>query len=113
VTTYAVVFTPEATEQLVSLYEYIATHGSPAVAANYTEAIIAYCEGLSTFPHRGTRRDDIRSGLRITNYKRRAVIAFEVDDHAQRVSVLGVFYGGRDYERALGDFDEADHADAG
>jgi plasmid stabilization system protein ParE len=106
---FSVVFTPEAEEQLLSLYRYIATHGSPVVAARYTDAIIAYCEGLNTFPYRGTRRDDVRAGLRITNYKRRTVIAFEVDEAAAQVAIIGVFYGGRDYETALGaevDWDE-------
>ena len=102
-TTYTVVFAPEATEHLVSIYEYIAAHGSPASAARYTEAIVAYCEGLSSFPHRGTWRDDIRPGLRISNYKRRAVIAFDVDDTAGQVAIVGMFYGGRNYEHLLGD----------
>ena len=48
---------------------------------------------------RGTQRDDIRPGLRVTNYKGRAVIALTVD--ADRVSILGVFYGGQDYETVL------------
>ena len=34
--------------------------------------------------------------LRITNYKKRAVIAFAVD--AELVSIIGIFYGGQDYE---------------
>jgi toxin ParE1/3/4 len=106
VKTYTVVFAPEAEDNLVSLYEYIAEHGSPVVAQRYTDAIVSYCESLSTFPHRGMRRDDVRPGLRITNHKHRAVIAFEVDDEASVVSVLGVFYGGRDYERAFGDQDD-------
>ena len=72
--TYSVVFAPEAEDDLVELYDYIAEHGSPTIAARYAEAIIEYCEGLATFAHRGTRRDDIRSGLRITNYKHSAVI---------------------------------------
>lgn len=105
---YSVVFAPEAEGNLVDLYEYIAEHASPAIAERYTSAIVTYCEDLSTLPHRGTRRDDIRAGLRITNYKRRAVIAFEVDDEAAMVSVLGVFYGGRDYERAFGNDDRED-----
>ena len=63
---YTVVFAPEAEDNLVSLYEYIALHGSPVVAARYTEAIVAYCESLATLPRRGIKRDDIRRGLRIT-----------------------------------------------
>jgi len=69
---------------------------SPLVAARYTEAIMAYCEGLRIFPYRGNQRDDIRPGLRITHYRKRAVIAFTVD--ADQVSILGGFYGGQDYE---------------
>lgn len=74
---------------------------SPGTAARYTEAIVTFCESLSTFPHRGTLRDDVRPGLRITHYKKRAVIAFAVD--ACQVAIIGVFYGGQDYESVLHD----------
>lgn len=96
---YQVVFSPEAQEQLAALYGYIANAASADIAARYTEAIVRLCESLCTFPHRGTKRDDVRPGLRITNYKKRAVIAFAVD--AEHVSILGVFYGGQDFETLL------------
>lgn len=101
---YRVVFSPEAEEQLAALYCYIAAAASPDIAVRYTEAIVTYCESLQTFPHRGTKRDDIRPGLRITNYKKRAVIAFDVD--AEMVSIIGIFYGGQDYETVLQDESE-------
>ena len=56
---------------------------------------------MQTVPNRGTRRDDIRPSLRITNYKQRAVIAFAVDDAALMVTIIGIYYGGQDYEAAL------------
>lgn len=96
---YTVIFTPEAQEQLAALYRYIAIAASPETAERYTNAIVTYCESLHTFPNRGTRRDDVRPGLRITNYKKRAVIAFAVD--AKLVSIIGVYYGGQNYEAAL------------
>ena len=78
--TYRVVFSPEAEEQLAALYGYITAAASPEIAARYTEAIVAYCEGLRIFPQRGTMRDAAqRPGPRITNYKKRAVIAFDAD----------------------------------
>lgn len=52
---FAVVFAPEAEDQLAELYHYIAAHGSTDTAARYMQAIVTYCEGMSTFPHRGTR----------------------------------------------------------
>jgi len=110
---WRVVFSPEAEEQLAELYHYVAAAASPEVAARYLDAIVSYCESLCSFPHRGTRRDDVRPGLRITNYKKRLVIAFDVDDAV--VSIIGVFYGGRDYEVILHDpmigFDEIDNSD--
>jgi plasmid stabilization system protein ParE len=54
---------------------------------------------LQTLPHRGIQRDDIRAGLRITNYRKRTGIAFDVD--ADQVSIVGVFYGGQHYETAF------------
>ena len=102
---YTVIFTPEAQEQLVTLYRYIASAASPEIAERYTSSIVMYCENLRDFPHRGTSRDDIRQGLRITNYKKRAVIAFAMGG-ADLISIIGVFYGGQDYETALqSDFD--------
>ncbi|QDX82077.1 plasmid stabilization protein [Denitratisoma sp. DHT3] len=98
---YRVVFSPQAQERLVELYRYIAEAASPVVAARYTDAIVTYCETLCAFPLRGTQRDDVRSGLRVTHYKKRAVIAFAVDTDV--VSILGIFYGGQDYETILQD----------
>ena len=103
--TYQVNFSPEAEEHLAALYRYLAVEASPNIAERYTDAIVTYCEGLTTFPHRGNCRDDIRPGLRITNYRRRTVIAFEVGD--EHVSIIGIFHGGRDYETIL----QSDSAD--
>lgn len=69
----------------------------------YIEAILCYCESLCAFPGntplRGTLRDDVRTGLRITNYKKRAVIAFDVG--AEQASIIGVIFGGQDYATIL------------
>jgi toxin ParE1/3/4 len=95
---YSVAFAPEAQDQLTELYRFIAHANAPVVAQRYVEAIITYCESLAFSPYRGAPRDDIRPGLCITHYKKRAVIAFAVN--AAQVTVLGVFFGGQDYETA-------------
>ncbi|MDE1150339.1 MAG: type II toxin-antitoxin system RelE/ParE family toxin [Azospirillaceae bacterium] len=104
--TYRVIFSPLAQEQLAALYHYIAGVASPDIAAGYTEAIVTYCERLCGHPYRGTMRDDVRPGLRITNYRKRAVIAFDID--ADLISIVGIFYGGQNYEAIL-----QEDADAG
>ncbi len=96
---FTVIFTPEAQDQLAALYGYIALAASPEVAKRYTNAIVTFCEELRTFPKRGVPRDDIRPGLRITHYKKRAVIAYALD--FEQVAVIGIFYGGQDYENDL------------
>lgn len=53
---YRVMFRREAIQQIQELYDYIAAAGSPENAARYTEAIVAYCERLSDFPHLGRAR---------------------------------------------------------
>ncbi|MCG1042059.1 type II toxin-antitoxin system RelE/ParE family toxin [Mycetohabitans sp. B8] len=106
---YRVVFSPEVQAQLVELFRYIADVASPDMAARYTEAIVSYCESLSTFPLRSIKRDDIRSGLRLTHYKKRVVIAFVVE--AETVSILGIFYGGQNYETILQDTPDDDSAE--
>jgi toxin ParE1/3/4 len=58
---------------------------------------------LATFPERGTKRDDIRANLRTIGYARRVTIAFSVNALAKTVAVHGVFFGGQDFERLLGD----------
>lgn len=99
--THRVVFSPEALQQLTDLLDYIGHRASPSIAMGYIQGIVSYCESLSTFPHRGNQRDDVRAGLRTTHYKKRAVIAFAVT--AEEVFILGVFYGGQDYETLLQD----------
>ena len=96
---YTVVYTPEAQAQLAELYRYIAAAASPEIALHYTDGIVTYCESLRIFPHRGIKRDGVRPGLRIASYHKRVVIAFHLD--ADRIAVLGVFYGGQNYEAAL------------
>ena len=100
---YRVIFSPRAEAQLVELHKNIADHSSPAIGERYTSAIVNYCFAFSMFPHRGTRRDDILPGLRTVGYRRRATIAFEVTEDA--VNILGVYYGGQNYEADLRDSD--------
>jgi plasmid stabilization system protein ParE len=104
---YTVQFSPEAQDQLDELEGFIAlAAGSPITATRYVDAIVAYCQSLATFPQRGIRRDDLMPGLRMTNYRSSAVIASLIGTEAETVSIVGVFYGGQDYETMLREPDE-------
>jgi toxin ParE1/3/4 len=100
---YAVVFTPRAERQLGGLYTYIAAESGEVRAERFVGGIVADCLSLSTFPERGTKRDDIRPNLRIKGYDRRVTIALSVDHASRTVAIHGVFYGGQDFESLLHD----------
>ena len=53
---------------------------------------------LGSTPHQGTAHDDIRAGLRHVT-KKRAVFYFQVDEAAQVVRVVAVFFSGQDHRR--------------
>lgn len=91
-------FSPEARADLIDLYDWVANAASPDTAMAYIERIEQFISGLELGPERGTRRDDIRPGLRTVGFERRLTVAFVV---REQVTVLRIFYGGRDWEDAL------------
>jgi toxin ParE1/3/4 len=105
---YTVIITPRAERQLNALYVRIADDSGEARADNYIDGIVADCLSLSTFPERGTKRDDIRPNLRTKGYARRVTIAFSVNVSTEIVAIHGVFYGGQDFEQLLRGTDSDD-----
>ncbi len=64
---HRVTFRPGAEDDLGSLYAYIRDYGGgPERAIGYVRRIREACAALADFPERGTRRDDITPGLRIS-----------------------------------------------
>lgn len=90
---HSVVFAPEAEADLVELFDYLAGYSSPARALRYVERVVATCQGLATFPERGRRRDDIRTGLRVSSHARRVTIAFHVT--GETVTIDRILASGR------------------
>lgn len=95
----AVSFSPEAENDLLSLYDYIFERSGGAVALGYIGRIEEYCRGFDLGAERGTMRDDVRRGLRTVGFERRVTIAFEVT--ADTVTIVRILYGGRDLNRAF------------
>ena len=96
---YEVSFRPQAEADLFGLYRYIVEKSGRAVAGAYIDRIEVACLALETFPKRGTRRDDIRPGLRTMGFERRATIVFQV--RKAEVVIVRILFGGRDYARLL------------
>jgi plasmid stabilization system protein ParE len=100
--TYDVSLTPDAIDDLNRIYDYIALDKQmPDVAWTYIQRLEQSCRKMELAPVRGQKRDDLRKNLRISPIDKNAIIAFEVDEEAQTVLILNIFYGGQDYETII------------
>ena len=93
--TFTVAFSASARADLFAIYNYIADRAGAVIALRFVKSIEAYCLGFANTPERGTRRDDLRPGLRTVGFRRRATILFEADRAASRVVIHGIYYSGR------------------
>ncbi|WP_018264956.1 type II toxin-antitoxin system RelE/ParE family toxin [Methylosinus sp. LW4] len=91
----AIVFSPEARDDILQIYDWIEERAGSDVALAYIGRLETYCRASE----RGRRRDDLRPGLRAVGFERRVTIAFFVEE--ERVTILRLFYGGKDWEAAL------------
>ncbi len=90
---YRVVFSPTASDDLDNLLIYLSEQMGVRPARSYVGKIQRYCLDFAFFPKRGVARDDLKPGLRLVGYRRRATIAFYV--HDQTVVIARVFHRGR------------------
>jgi plasmid stabilization system protein ParE len=101
---YRVVEKPSVFTDYINIVDHIErwTDDRP-LAVRTVELIREYIKGMRDTPHRGTRRDDLRPGLRIVPFRKRTAIVFEIDETERTVAILRVFYGGQDYEAMMRD----------
>ena len=64
------------------------------------ESIRQDTKKLARLPHRGTTHDHVLPGLRHVTFGQ-VIVWFQVDDDAQTVRVLAVFFGGQDHTRKM------------
>jgi len=87
----------EARDSLRSIVDFLLRSGaSRKTALGFVARIRARCERIGHVPLGGRPRDDLAPGLRTVPFEDSAVIAYVVRD--DRVEIVDIFYGGRDYE---------------
>ena len=97
----SVVFTPEAEDQLAELYRYIAAAGSPEVAARTRRRSSLTAR---SWPHsRIAAARATTSGLDCAQSASGDASLLHSLCLDETVAIIGVFYGGRDYEAILSD----------
>jgi toxin ParE1/3/4 len=90
---YAVLFSPRAKANLLSIYRYIATKSSDRIAADYVQRLREECESLASMPVRGTLQSDVSKDIRTIGFERNSTIAFQVVQ--DQVNIVGIHYRGR------------------
>lgn len=103
---YRVVYSPEAYRDLADVYSYIAyTLKEKRTASNHLNRIRQEISSLRTFPERYSAVDWepwASMGMRkvsVGNY----VVYYQVDRVGRIVTVIRIFYGGRDVEHIIGE----------
>jgi plasmid stabilization system protein ParE len=100
-TRYRVVLDPAARDDIAEIEDYIARQGGPRTAVAFVDRLLAYLDTFETSPERGSRRDDLGKGLRVTNFEGRITVLFSVEK--PRVLIARVAWGGRPIEHVLQD----------
>lgn len=95
----AVFFGEESLAGLRRIFYWIADSSSSDIASGYVTRIDGFCRRLSIGSKRGQARDDIRPGLGVIRFVRRATIAFVVE--SDQVVIQRIFYGGRNWEALI------------
>lgn len=104
VSTYKIIYSPEAYEDLKDIYRYISVGlGEKGTAKNQTKMIRQKIHSLTTFPEKYKVVDwqpwseiNMRQ-VAVNNY----VVFYLVDKSALTVTVVRIFYGGRDIQNLV------------
>ncbi|MCY7402058.1 MAG: type II toxin-antitoxin system RelE/ParE family toxin [Nocardioides sp.] len=98
-------YTPEALQQLNEVDDWITKAAAAEIARRFVSAILGHIDGILVFPLAGRARDDVRPGMRTSTFKKKTLVAYEVDESSGElvVNILGVFHRGQDWEAALGE----------
>ncbi|AFL90178.1 plasmid stabilization system protein [Terriglobus roseus DSM 18391] len=93
---HRVSFTKSASNDLLSIWSYIAKQDGPDRADAFTETVVRDCFTLQFAPVRGTPRVPERPGVRTVGAaKGRVTLIFRVTPES--VQILPVHYAGRDH----------------
>ena len=92
---YRVVFSARFDRSVGRLIAYLGARFSEENAEEFVTKLIDICNGLATFPNRGTRRLDLGPEFRVIGYRDIVTILFRVSDKTRTVTLLNLSYRGR------------------
>ncbi len=87
-------YSPEAEKQLLEPDDWVAK-ASAEIARRFVSVILDRIDGILVFPLAGRARDGVRPGMRTSTFKKKTLVAYEVNESSDEivVNILGVFHG--------------------
>jgi plasmid stabilization system protein ParE len=98
---YKVIISDVAWSHFDDLYDYVAVKAGVPVAESFVGGIHQFLFKLEEFPRLGKPRNSAKVPNLHTVFRGNTVVAYTVDKGITTVTILGVFYGGQDYESYL------------
>jgi toxin ParE1/3/4 len=88
-------WSPEAEQDLLAIWNYVAREASPDVADEQLRSLDRACEALAQWPHSGRARDELFRGVRSIAVEA-YVVFYRVEDSA--IEIVRILHGRRDVD---------------
>ena len=83
------------------MVRFIAENADEDAALKAADRVDQALVAIADKPHLAAPRNDILPGLRIGLFRHSGVIPYLVDDTREEAFILGVFYGGQEWDRHI------------
>ena len=98
---YRLLLHPDFENDVTRMVLFIAENADADAALEASDRADEALPVLADRPHQVAPRNDIIPGLRIALFRHSGVIPYLVDDTRKEVFVLGLFYGGQEWDRHI------------
>lgn len=98
---YRLLFHPEFENDVADMVRFIAEKAGEEAALLAADRADEALASIAENPHHSAPREEIAPGLRIALFRRSGVIPYLLDDERKEALILGVFYGGQEWDRHI------------
>jgi plasmid stabilization system protein ParE len=98
---YQLLFHPEFESDVTRIVLFIAENAEEDAALKASDRADEALAALADNPFCAAPRNDVIPGLRIALFRHSGVIPYLVDETREKVLVLGLFYGGQEWDRHI------------
>ena len=98
---YRLLLHPEFENDVTRMVLFIAENADEDAALKASDRADEALTALAHNPHRAAPRDDVMPNLRIALFRHSGVIPYLIDDTRKEIFVLGLFYGGQEWDRHI------------